>query len=105
LFVELKNNFNLAKELKNKQTMRTLELIETETYEANLERGGNINPCARCGKEVKNQKYSVHLIEGGNTMLAVADEYKYNNESADMGWFPIGSECAKHIPQEFLYTK
>jgi tRNA U34 2-thiouridine synthase MnmA/TrmU len=50
--------------------MKKLELIQTETYERNLEKGGNLNPCARCGKEVKNEKYSVHLIEGGNTILA-----------------------------------
>lgn len=83
--------------------MRTLELIETANYEDNLERGGNINPCARCGKEVKNAKYMVHFIEGGNTMLAVADEDNYVEDDADMGFFPIGSECAKHIPQEFLH--
>jgi hypothetical protein len=85
--------------------MKKLELIQTETYERNLEKGGNLNPCARCGKEVKNEKYSVHLIEGGNTILAKADEDKYNNEAADMGWYPIGGECAKHIPKEFLYIK
>jgi len=84
--------------------MKTLELIQTESYYNNIDNGTN-NPCVRCGKEVKNEKYSIHLIEGGNTMLAVADENKYDNEAADMGWHPIGSECAKHIPQEFLYKK
>ena len=83
--------------------MKILELTQTETYYTNLEKGENINPCARCGKEVKNQKYSVHLINGDNTMLAVADESNYTSDSADMGFYPIGSECAKHISKEFLH--
>jgi hypothetical protein len=83
--------------------MKTLELIQTETYETNLEKGQNLNPCARCGKDVKNQKYSVHFIDGDNIMLSVADENNYISDAGDMGFQPIGSECAKHIPSEFLH--
>jgi hypothetical protein len=84
--------------------MRKLELIQTESYDANIERGGS-NPCVRCGKDVKNEKYSVHLIDGDLIMLAKDDEDKYVSDSGDMDWHPVGSECAKHIPKEFLWTK
>ena len=83
--------------------MKTAKLIQTETYEKNIN-NGSINPCARCGKEVKNEKYTIHLIEGNNTMLSVKDEINYISDSADMGFFPIGSECAKHISKEFLHN-
>ena len=84
--------------------MKTLELTQTETYETNIERGG-LNPCIRCGKEVKNEKYSVHLIDGDLIMLSKEDEDKYVSDNGDMGWHPIGSECKKHIPNEFIWTK
>ena len=84
--------------------MKKLELIQTNTYDDNLEKGG-MNPCARCGKDVKNEKYSVHLIDGGTTMLAVADFDKYVSDAGDCGVHPIGSECKKYIPKEFIIKK
>lgn len=84
--------------------MKTLELIQTETYDTNIERGGS-NPCIRCGKEVKNDKYSVHLIDGDLIMLSKEDEDKYISDNGDMGLHSIGSECKKHIPNEFIWTK
>ena len=83
--------------------MTTLRLEQTANYYENLDKGENMNPCVRCGKEVKNTKFLVHFIEGGNTMLAVADEDQYIEDDADMGFFPVGSECARHIPKEFLH--
>jgi hypothetical protein len=85
--------------------MKKLELIQTKTYEDNIERFGGMNPCVRCGKDVKNEKYSVHLVDGDLVMLSKEDEDKYVSDSGDMYWHPIGSECAKHIPKEFLWTK
>lgn len=84
--------------------MKTLELIQTESYDKNIDRGG-MNPCARCGKDVKNEKYRIHLIDGGCTMLAVDSFPEYVSDAGDCGMHPIGSECKKHIPKEFIYTK
>lgn len=81
--------------------MTTFEITRTNSYYKN-ESGAN-NPCIRCGKEVKNFKYSVELVEGD--LLALSTNEKADlNDGGYMGFFPIGSECKKHIPSEFIHN-
>ena len=80
--------------------------------------------CHRCGKNIKNHKYEIHVVAGGGTVLSNEygiDKFSQYDESymdengnwhetdheeagGDMYWFPIGSECKKHVPKEFLFT-
>lgn len=84
--------------------MKTFEIIQTETYLDNEDRtysNTDYAPCVRCGKAVKNEKFYIECVDGGLEAIP-------NNEQADtddggyMGCFPIGSECKKHIPAEFI---
>lgn len=88
------------------ENYRITELQESEKYDENIDRYGDDNPCVRCGKPIKNEKYMVHLVQGGS-ILAVADENKYyeinDDESGDMGMHLIGSECKKHIHKDFIH--
>lgn len=57
------------------------------------------NPCICCGKEVKNTKYTVHLVNGD---LVSTDQPFADNE--DMGFYPIGSSCKEKIPNNFYFN-
>ena len=52
--------------------------------------------CICCNKEVKNEKYFVHLLTNGN--IIDTDEYQGND---DQGFYNVGSECKKRIPKEY----
>jgi len=60
------------------------------------------NPCFCCGKEIKekNGKPSfVHLLTNGNL---VSTDQEFDN---DQGFFPIGNECKKRLPNNFIFTR
>ena len=83
--------------------METFEIIQTENYSDNEEKiTGDIMPCVRCGKGVKNTKYHVELVDGG-LYASPTNEEADINDPGYMGMYPIGSECRKHIPAEYIY--
>tara|TARA_B110000483_G_scaffold57008_1_gene71311 strand:+ start:8405 stop:8650 length:246 start_codon:yes stop_codon:yes gene_type:complete len=79
--------------------MTTFEITQTNTYDENI---SGLNPCIRCGKEIKNSKYSVQLVEGDLLALSI-NEKADESDGGYMGFHPIGSECQKHIPSEFIH--
>ena len=56
--------------------------------------------CACCGKGIKEPKFFINTIWGG-------DMYPANdtNEYDDAWTMPIGSECVKKVPTEYRITK
>jgi len=56
--------------------MKTLDFIQTENFEKNIDRYGfNINTCECCGKQLKNKKWGVNTIEGPEVIEAnITDE-------------------------------
>jgi len=67
--------------------------IQEETYEET----GNKNPCICCGKEVKNTKYMVHLLDTGNLISSQEDFQE------SQGFFPIGNTCKNKLPNNFYF--
>jgi len=55
------------------------------------------NYCACCGKGVKEPKFMINTIWGGS-MYPANDNQKYN----DAWTMPVGSECIKKIPTEYI---
>jgi hypothetical protein len=83
--------------------MVTFEIIQTENFDENESKiKGDIDPCIRCGKGVKNKKYAVELVDGGLTALSKNEEADWS-DAGYMGMHFIGSECRKHIPSEFIH--
>lgn len=55
--------------------------------------------CICCGKKVSHPKYVVHLLTNGNL---VSSDQPFA-ESEDQGFFNIGSECIKKLPNNFYF--
>jgi hypothetical protein len=53
--------------------------------------------CACCGKGIKEPKFLLNTIWGGSIYLA-NDQTEYD----DAWTMPIGSECVKRIPTEYV---
>ena len=56
--------------------------------------------CFCCGKETKEPRYFVHLLTTGE--LVSTDEPF--DDKVDQGFFPIGAECRKRLPNNFYFT-
>ena len=76
--------------------MQNLELYKKnqESYSNNSE--NFYGPCACCGKGIKEPKFFINSIWGG-------DMYPANDQSEyDDAWqMPVGSECIKKIPMDY----
>ena len=76
--------------------------IELEDYRSPKyeERGIGDDPCLLCGKRVfvEKSKY-VHLLCDGR-LVDSKDDFESSN---DQGFFPVGPECSKKLPKNFLF--
>jgi hypothetical protein len=57
--------------------------------------GPTQNPCAACGREMKEKVWAVHVIDGGARVLHPEDEAAYSPDSGEMGFHFVGPECRK----------
>jgi hypothetical protein len=76
---------------------------EREANEARYPLRDSENRCWACArpltKAALRKAWWVHEVDGGGKLLAVAEEY--GNEGSDLGWWPLGTDCAKTVPVEF----
>lgn len=76
-----------------------------EEYDRRSNIQGNDNPCVFCGRKVNPTRgFSVHMVHGGQYALHRDDETAYVSDGGDMGWWAIGSECAKRVPAEYRHA-
>ena len=64
--------------------------------------------CIYCGKKVSAKKkyaYFVHVMNGGNMICDTEEELTGEHEAGDMAFFPIGPECRKKLPPEFVFKQ
>lgn len=61
--------------------------------------------CVRCQKDLKpSQKVRwVHCVNGGLYALHPEDEKLYVSDAGEMGWFPIGEDCARILGLEWTH--
>lgn len=55
--------------------------------------------CICCGKKIKSPKYSVHLLTNGDL---VSTDQPFSDKE-DQGFFNIGSDCIKRLPNNFYF--
>lgn len=65
-----------------------------DKYLANAE--NLYGPCACCGRGIKEPKFFINSIWGGN-MYPANDANEYD----DAWTMPVGTECVKRIPKEY----
>lgn len=78
------------------ETTLTKILLEGDLEPADEFEGNGENPCFLCGRETRGERF-VHLHVD---YYLVPFETDLGDES--QGWFPIGPECAKKLPAEFV---
>ena len=59
--------------------------------------------CIVCGKVTgkKSNTLGVSVTEGGGVIIHRDDIEMEEHTSGFMGWYPVGSECIKVVPEEF----
>ena len=93
---------NKQKDMKTPKNIIEIPRIAISAYSQNQEnyyQNSNIyyGSCACCGKGIKEPKLFINTIFGGE-MYPAND----SNEYDDAWQMPIGKECAKKIPTEYL---
>lgn len=51
-----------------------------------------------CGRLTKEELF-IHVVDGGSAVIPFDQEYE--DESADLGFHPIGPDCAKKLPEGY----
>lgn len=81
---------------------------DREQYWKNRGDGDKSNhlPCVVCGKQIplKKARYWVHLHDGGALIVTDAEASEMP-ENADMGVYPVGSDCLRRYPEIKPYVK
>lgn len=86
----------------------TTELYISPMRDRNNEKYGSGDFCICCGKPIKDMEKTkwVHMNEG---WLALHSSVSYQNcfdltGYNSQGCFPIGNECAKKMPKNFVHS-
>lgn len=79
--------------------MKTFPIYESKSKEANEERFGiHMDSCVCCGRPTADKLF-IHTTPAWVTV----DEPDESKVPDSQGAFPIGPECAKHFPKEFIF--
>ena len=71
--------------------------IEAQEWEENL--------CIMCGRKVGSNPAMVHLVEGGEVVFSEAESGSRDYMPGDMGFWPVGNECAKKFAPGVLLAE
>ena len=63
---------------------------------------GSLASCQCCGRPVSRNAVGSVVGDGGSSIVHPDDAASIITDGGYMGWYPIGSECAKKIPAEYL---
>lgn len=87
----------------NASAAEFIKFKRSEKYDDNVERyGNNSRTCECCGKQT-DEKLFVHICTSYEITTSKNDDLTaYGRES--QGYFPIGRECAKKFPQQYIHT-
>jgi hypothetical protein len=62
---------------------------------------GSVQHCVQCGKKIGKSAKWVQVFGGG--AVFAKSEGECERDGGWMGWFPVGSECAKSFASGVLY--
>ena len=92
--------------------MKQIEFIQTEKYFETLEKYENSSKyvykefCSCCGRGIKGKpKFWLNTVEGPEVVpFDTTEEEMMKHGEYPQGLFPIGSECRKRYPKEYVGT-
>lgn len=60
--------------------------------------------CLLCQRDIKNKATAkaVHVVEGGSCICHPDDDQLHEGKPDDCGMYPVGPECCKKIPADYL---
>lgn len=82
-----------------------LVTIDIDTFRGpDYEEGRHHQECFACGRKMSDKAlenaWLVHSAGGGDVLVPIDwDATTEDDISGDVGWHPIGPECAKRIPK------
>ena len=83
--------------------METMKLYQSPNFYKNeeLSKKGHTERCVCCNKPMKPEqvKYMVHMTT--DWLMVDTDDCRLIDNS--QGLFPVGSECKKHLPKQFVF--
>ena len=83
--------------------MKTMELYQSPNFDKNeeLSKSGHTERCVCCNKPMKPEqvKYVVHMTT--DWVMVDTDDHTLMDNS--QGFYPVGSECKKNLPKEFVF--
>lgn len=83
--------------------METMKLYQSPNFDKNeeLSKKGYTERCVCCNKPMKPEqvKYMVHMTT--DWLMIDTDDEKLVDGS--QGFFPVGSECKKNLPKQFVF--
>ena len=66
---------------------------------------GSLDCCQCCGRKVGANPLGAIIVGGGGAMCQREDVNAFEKyDGGYMGWYPVGSECAKKFPAGYLTT-
>lgn len=62
--------------------------------------------CVACHRDLKwgQPAVLIHCINGGFTVLHPGDEHLYTEDGGEMGYHPLGMDCAKRLGLEWTHA-
>lgn len=69
--------------------------------DVNWAAGGSVDDCVQCGRKIGSKAKWVQIYAGG--YVWAKSEGECERDGGWMGWFPVGSECAKQFADGVLY--
>lgn len=59
--------------------------------------------CVMCGRKIKNESFLVRFVNGDSEIFAVSVDDSDIDMAGYMGWWNVGSECAKKFEDGVLF--
>lgn len=79
--------------------MTTMDQITTKDYDKNAT---GPQPCDCCGREIKGTpKFWIEVVGWGGKVASV----DHGADETSLGFFPLGPECRKKYPAEFVHKE
>jgi hypothetical protein len=76
------------------------------TFEINLPMTDEVGAegCGMCGRSMRGkQRWQVRMVDGGGVLVPPDTPEDQIDPAGDLGFWYIGSECAKKIPARFKH--